>query len=213
LFIFAERPRMTQYLKEDVRARIDEAALDLFSAQGYQGATMAAIARAAGISTGNVYRYYSGKEALFETVVPPALVRRFRELLAERLGAARGMADVRDLPDSHAYWVAAGRLLDFTVRHRRETIVLLGNSAGTRYERVGREVVDELVDAAKAHAPSLASKAEARPAVAFDLEEIYRNYVASLVRILKRFADGKQIREATRTYERYHLGGLAGLLR
>jgi AcrR family transcriptional regulator len=204
---------MVQYLKEDVRARIDEAALDLFAAEGYQGATMAGIAGAAGISTGNVYRYYAGKEDLFATVVPPRLVRRFRTLLAERLEAARGAGDVRDLPEGHDYWTAAGRLMDFTVSHRREMVVLLGKSAGTRYEHVGPEVVEEMVAAAKAHAPTLAERADASPAVSFDLEEIYRNYVASLVRILERFEDGEEIREATRTYERYHLGGLAGLLR
>lgn len=203
---------MVQYLKEEVRARIDGAALDLFAAKGYQGATMAAIARVAGVSTGNIYRYYPGKEALFEAVLPDRFVRRFRALLTERLDAASGAGDIRDLPEEHHYWAAAGRLLDFTVAHRRETIVLLGKCGGTPYENVGREVVEELLAAAMSHAPALASRARARRPVAFDLEEIYRNYVSSLVRILERFEDGAEIREAVRTYESYHLGGLASLL-
>lgn len=209
---------MTQYLKEDVRTRILDAALRELAAQGYEGATMAAIAAAADISTGNVYRYYGGKEKLFEAVVPPALVRRFRDLLSARLeaapepDAAEGTADVLDLDEEHPYWTAAGRLLDFAVEHRLETVVFLGRAAGTRYETVGEEVVDQLVRAAKEHSAALSRRVERSAALAFDLEEIYRNYVASLVRILERFHRPEDIREATRTYERYHLAGLATLL-
>lgn len=203
---------MTQYLKEDVRTRILDAALEQLAAQGYEGATMAAIAAAADISTGNVYRYYGGKEKLFEAVVPPALVRRFRDLLSARLEAAQDLDDVLDLDEEHPYWTAAGRLLDFAVEHRLETVVFLGRAGGTRYETVGEEVVDELVRAAKDHSPALSRRVERSAALAFDLEEIYRNYVASLVRILERFHRPEDIREATRAYERYHLAGLATLL-
>lgn len=203
---------MTQYLKDDVRRRILAAALREFSAQGYEGATMAAIANAADISTGNVYRYYAGKEKLFEAIVTPALVRRFRALLSERLAAARDLDDVLELDEEHPYWTAAGRLLEFAIEHRLETIIILGRSVGTRYETVRQEVVGELVGAARDHSPALARHMEQSPALAFDLEEIYRNYVASLVRILERFDRPEDIREATRAYERYHLAGLAGML-
>lgn len=203
---------MTQYLKDDVRARILDAARREFAAQGYEGATMAAIATAADISTGNVYRYYRGKEKLFEAVVPPSLVGRFRDLLSARLEAAQELDDVLDLDEEHPYWTAAGRLLDLAVEHRLETVVFLGRAEGTRYETVGEEVVEELVRAAKDHSPALTRRVERSAALAFDLEEIYRNYVASLVRILERFHRPEDIREATRAYERYHLAGLATLL-
>ena len=46
------------------RAAIVEAALRLFRETGYEGTTMRAIAREAGVSTGNAYYYFSSKEEL-----------------------------------------------------------------------------------------------------------------------------------------------------
>ncbi|MEW6364514.1 MAG: TetR/AcrR family transcriptional regulator [Acidobacteriota bacterium] len=42
-----------------------EAALDLFSRQGYRGTSVREIAAAAGVSTGNVYHHFPDKETMF----------------------------------------------------------------------------------------------------------------------------------------------------
>jgi AcrR family transcriptional regulator len=51
---------------ELTRAAIVDAALRLFREHGYEAATMRAIARAAGVSTGNAYYYFSSKEELIQ---------------------------------------------------------------------------------------------------------------------------------------------------
>jgi len=47
-----------QYQKEEVRARILGAALDEFEEHGYLAAQVRRIAERAGVSTGNLYRYF-----------------------------------------------------------------------------------------------------------------------------------------------------------
>ncbi len=54
---------------ERSRAQILEAALRLFSHQGYRGTSIREIAQAAGISTGNLYHQFPDKEALFRTLL------------------------------------------------------------------------------------------------------------------------------------------------
>ncbi len=54
---------------EKSRAAILEAALDLFSSQGYRGTSIREIAQAAGLSTGNVYHHFPDKETIFQTVL------------------------------------------------------------------------------------------------------------------------------------------------
>ena len=49
---------------EQTRAAIVEAALRLFGENGYEATTMRAIAREAGVATGNAYYYYASKEEL-----------------------------------------------------------------------------------------------------------------------------------------------------
>ena len=49
-----------QYLKPEIRAKILSSALDEFAEHGYARAQMRRIARGAGISTSNIYRYFAG---------------------------------------------------------------------------------------------------------------------------------------------------------
>lgn len=51
---------------DDTRARIADAALRLFETKGYAGTTMRAVASEAGVSLGNAYYYFSGKEHLVQ---------------------------------------------------------------------------------------------------------------------------------------------------
>lgn len=51
------------------RSRILEAALDVFSVQGYRGATLDLIAEAAGLSKPNILYYFSGKEEIHVTLL------------------------------------------------------------------------------------------------------------------------------------------------
>jgi AcrR family transcriptional regulator len=51
---------------EQTRASIVEAALALFRDNGYEATTMRAIARRAGVSTGNAYYYFGSKEELIQ---------------------------------------------------------------------------------------------------------------------------------------------------
>jgi AcrR family transcriptional regulator len=51
---------------ERTRAVIVEAALRLFREHGYEATTMRAIAKEAGVATGNAYYYYGSKEEMLQ---------------------------------------------------------------------------------------------------------------------------------------------------
>ncbi|MGD8378963.1 MAG: TetR/AcrR family transcriptional regulator [Gammaproteobacteria bacterium] len=51
--------------KEARRAEITRAATEVFAREGFQGASVEAIAEAAGVSKGTLYGYFENKEALF----------------------------------------------------------------------------------------------------------------------------------------------------
>lgn len=62
--------KLTQGEKsERSRGVILEAALQLFSKQGYRGTSIREIAAEAGLSTGNVYHHFPDKETLFRTLL------------------------------------------------------------------------------------------------------------------------------------------------
>lgn len=60
--------------------KVESAALDLFTRQGFHGTNIREIAERAGVSQGAIYTYYSGKEAIFE-----GLVRSYRRCMSKFL--------------------------------------------------------------------------------------------------------------------------------
>jgi AcrR family transcriptional regulator len=199
---------MAQVLKDAVRDRIVAAALAVFAAEGYAGATMGAIAEAAGISTGNVYRYFPGKRELFDAVVSPAFVRRFRSLLRRRVRSLEGVRDARDLAADAPYHLASEELLRFAIDHRLRVIVLLARSDGSRHQGFAERTVEDLVRLAVAHFTALDPTTVLDRPMRFDLTEIYRAFVRVLVRILESFDTEPATRAAVEAYTRYHLAGL-----
>ena len=59
----------------ETRAKLLDAAAEVFAAQGYDGARVGEIARRAGLSTGAIYAHYATKAALLADAVRPLGVR------------------------------------------------------------------------------------------------------------------------------------------
>ncbi|MBN2286265.1 MAG: TetR/AcrR family transcriptional regulator [Tissierellales bacterium] len=60
---------MPQVLKEEVRNSILNSAIKIFKQNDYSKSSMNHIAENAGISVGNIYRYFKNKEELFDVIV------------------------------------------------------------------------------------------------------------------------------------------------
>lgn len=61
-----------QVQKEEIRQRILDAALDEFFQYGYKGASVRRIAEKAGVTPGNIYTYFAGKNGLFTAILSSA---------------------------------------------------------------------------------------------------------------------------------------------
>jgi AcrR family transcriptional regulator len=201
---------MAQYLKDEVQEGIAAAALKVFALKGYESATMAEIAKAARISTGNIYRYYESKSVLFEEVVSDEFVHAFTALLRRRVSSLDGVSDIRTLGPGAAFYLASEELLRFCIDHRLRVIVLLGRAQGSRHEGFPEQLVQELIELAVAHFRALHPDTRVTETARFNLEQFYRNLVGAMVGLLTRFEDEALIREAVEGYSRYHLAGLKG---
>ena len=196
---------MAQVRKPQVEARIRGAALELFARAGYDGTSMAAIAEAAGVATGNVYRYFAGgKPALFAQVVPATVADEHRRLVAERVARL-----TLPLPDPAAADPSAERLLRFWIDHRLQMVVLLDRAAGTPHARYGQEFVDQLVDLSVARLTGLET-ARAR-VVQRLLGVVFDNTRRAIVAILEDFDAEHDIRTAVQGFWSYQLAGLERL--
>ena len=84
------------------RRQVMEGARTIFLSEGFDGASMNDIARAAGVSKGTLYAYFDSKEQLFE-----ALIREGKKEQAERLVFPGEPGDAREITaarNGQNYW-------------------------------------------------------------------------------------------------------------
>ncbi len=168
---------------------------------------MAALARRAGVSTGNIYRYFADKDALFTAVLPDEFAARLLRLLQRRVSALVRADDLSALDDDAQ--ARAEELLGFWIEHRLQVVTLLDRAHGSRHEGFCDQFVRELVRASKAKLRH-GSRRRLPREVDFLLEQIFRNTVRSIVAILENHPDERDIRRAFQGFWSYQLAGLAG---
>ncbi|RYZ07946.1 MAG: TetR/AcrR family transcriptional regulator [Myxococcales bacterium] len=202
---------MVQVPKDHVREAFVEAAGAAFAELGYPGTSMAVVARRAGSSIGNLYKYFPSKDALFQAVVPPELVAELERLTRARMRALGAATDVRELDASARYHTLAGELLDYCFERRAAVVIVLSRAEGTPYASFAESFVQKLVrwalDYADAAYPHLAAAVDLR----WVLQKVYSGFISSLADALRRYPDEPQARAAIALLTAHHQGGLKHL--
>jgi AcrR family transcriptional regulator len=196
---------MPQVLKDEVRARILDAALEVMAGHGFARATMSAIAERAGLGTASLYRYYASKEELFAAVITPELARRFESLLDRRVRAlARGTLGGVPTDD------LGGDMLTFWIENRLAVVILLDRAAGTPYAAFGERFVERLTAHTLAEIRASYPRARITPGARFVLTRIFENTRRLLAAVLVEHADPAELREAIQAFWSYQIAGLKG---
>jgi len=138
------------------REAILAAALDEFSARGFEATRLDDVARRAGIAKGTIYLYFRDKESLFQELV--------RTMLTPLVGSIEAMGKA-DLPLS----ALAGPIVDLFVREiyetRRKDVIRLMIAEGRRFPKLAefyyREVLSHIIAAVR----GLLARAAARDEV------------------------------------------------
>jgi AcrR family transcriptional regulator len=199
---------VVQVRKPEVEARIVAAARAVFAERGFAEATIAEIAGRAEVATGNVYRYFAGKDELFAAAVAKATARELRRLVRDQIESLGGVRDVRTLPEGAPYRLGSEALLAFCVERRLEVVVLLGRARGTEHAGFAARLIEELVELAVAYGATLTPPLEVSTMTRFVLVQIYRGLVETMVQVLARFETEAEIRAAVGRWSTYHLTGL-----
>jgi len=125
-------PKLRERRMAENRLVIEEAAMRLFTRQGFNGTNIRDIADAGGVSTGAIYTYYPSKEALFtglvhsrESAMSELRAKMFRELAEpfSPAGLTRLAHSIRTIVyDNSDYWrLMYIDVVEFDNRHFAET--------------------------------------------------------------------------------------------
>lgn len=201
---------MAQYLKDEIQQNIHKAALEVFAAKGFRLAKMTEIARLANVSTGNVYRYYENKEVLFYALITDEFVEKFKELFEQRVRNLEEKKGVKNLNKDSPFYVMNEQILQFCIENRLRVIFLLGHAKDTKYEGFPEEIIQTAAKLVFADFIKAKPETKSRETILFNLEQIYRNGIRTMVQILTKFENENGIRTALDGFSKYHLAGLKG---
>src|SRR5437763_9767579 len=157
----ATRPRRTRRSlpPEARRATILAAALEEFTARGYEGARLDDVAKRAGVAKGTIYLYFADKEALFQELV--------RSMVSPVLGALTQLRDV----DISARALIETLLNTFgreVYGTRRRDIIRLILSEGPRFPAIAEFYYREVVGRVLAILRPILQRAAARGELSHD---------------------------------------------
>lgn len=100
-FIEVRVPKLNSQAVERNQLKIEDAALKVFTRQGYHGTSVREIAQTAGISLGNIYNYYATKEEIFESLVR-RYAKRMERIMVRQVGPLIGSFEPENLQQSAA---------------------------------------------------------------------------------------------------------------
>jgi AcrR family transcriptional regulator len=124
-----------QYLKDEVRNNIVKEALKEFRQLGYKGTSIRSIAKNSNTSVGNIYKYFSSKEDLYENLI---------ETVYYRLIDYIKQFDKVELNDKveYIFYELMEKVMEIFNQNNIEIAILLNKSDGSKYENCKSTFVD-----------------------------------------------------------------------
>lgn len=204
---------MAQFKKDSVKQKIDLTALRIFSDKGYRDTKISDVAESAGISVGNIYRYYKGKEELFYSILPREFIVSLKELLKEKIN------EMNNEKRSIVYNMREISILDeafiiFLIQNRERILILFNDDIETSYYGIKKEFIDYVIQAV-AEVYTFGDlfnrlKEEQRY---FILKSIYENMVVMTLNILKQGENLQEVKEMLIVMNTYHLLSISNLFK
>jgi len=183
-----------QFLKEELRVKILESATSEFYDKGYSKASMRAIAKHSGITVGNIYRYFDGKEALFEAVVKEAYERFYNIVATDRRDeiiktTGKGSFEVlrQDLISALVKCVSEKRI---------ELLILLRGAEGTSYANMKDDFDKVIFNKVMLHFDHSFVNVRENEHVAFISKVISKSCVEGLVETIIRYNEQDKLSES-----------------
>lgn len=200
---------MVQYKKDEIKKRIDEAALHIFSERGYEDSSISDIAKMANVSVGNIYRYYKGKDEVFYSVVSPDFIEEFKSTLLNKISSGTLSSN------SDTFFLANEEYIEFMASNRERMLVIFSGASGTRYQSIKDEIIDYLIKTVR-DSYSEKDNGEYNDDIndnnfEFVVRSIYARLIELVSDILMRFNNLYEIRKSLEIIDSYHLFGVLEL--
>ena len=200
---------MVQYKKDEIKEKIDSAAIAVFAVEGYESTKISEIAKKAGVSVGNVYRYYGGKEEIFYSILPEQFLMEYQLLLREKIAGFRGHIGSGRYQQT---WLTSEPFISFMAEHRSRILILFKGSRGTRYEKIKTELVSFLIGLLRENYPEMYEKNVEAAGNEFVITSVYEGLIDLFGKVLSKAETEQELKEYLSLVNTYHLHGITEII-
>lgn len=192
-----------QILKDEIREKIENAAIEVFLEKGFIGASMQNVAARAGVSVSNIYNYFESKEKLFATIVAP-VNSQINQLLEKLIQHETGKSfEDRDFIEGFIQTIAVGIGM-FIKKNRRQLLIIFDKSYGTKYEHTKEKLIGFLEE-------HFTDSLEEKPSesASFIMHISATNLVEGILEIVRHYRSDAWVESSVNDFIRCHICGLA----
>ncbi len=179
-----------QVLKESIRERIDQSAIELFREFGFEKVSMRQIAKASHMTVGNIYRYYDSKDHLFESLVMPTF-EKIKSLVNDEI-----TKEFIDTPERNAMFVK--RIIElFLEIHKKDEAaldILINSCEGSRIDTPAIIISNMLANRMEVLIERYNSRQKYRIDATFMAKILCESLVNNFIRILFEFDSDEERR-------------------
>ncbi len=202
---------MAQKLKESILEKINLAALEIFAENGFRDTRLQDIAEKAGISTGNIYRYYKNKVMLFDALVNRAVLDEITSVITLNFTAAHGQEYEGAHQKDGVHDPVKAFPFESYYKMRHEMAIALYGAKGTSVDGFIDVIIDHLVKEGEAYQISIGRGTLTKERRDL-LKIIYRNFMIGFSQILSSSGSKKKIQQSVYSYVMYHQFGIFNFL-
>jgi len=176
-----------QVLKEEVRRKIKKAALYEFEQKGYQKTSMRSIALSAGVTVGNLYRYFKNKDDIFNVIIQPAFQEIYKFI--DKFARFKKTAPSEKKQKDDFIEMFEESLIRIYIQHRSELVILLNGSKGSQMENAREQIISLIACRIKKEAFPKMKKKRIVPEDDFLAQVLATSFIEGISIVLNKFKD------------------------
>ncbi|MFX1283439.1 MAG: TetR/AcrR family transcriptional regulator [Promethearchaeota archaeon] len=197
---------MPQILKKQIKEKIERAALDEFLSKGFLNASMRIIAQNAQTSTSNLYNYFDCKEKLFYSITDE-VYNIIKDLTNDLVHTEREIG--REFFFEQVSNLIARPIKDLLKNHRKEFLLIMEGSQGTKYENFQEELVIIMEKHFAEHLQTIDNTTTKNVSDTFIFHILARNLLEGLLEISRHYINDKWVDDNIEALMKYHVHGMA----
>ena len=182
-----------QVLKEEVKEKIEKAAIYEFEKNGYQKTSMRSIASSAKLTVGNLYRYFKNKDDLFSVIIQPAFQEIYQFI--DEFARFKKSALFKKKQKDNFIKTFEESLIRIYIQHRAELVILLNGSKGSQMENARGQIISLIAGRIKKEAFPRMKKKRMKSEDDFLAQVLATSFIEGISLVLNKYKDKEKTKE------------------